>query len=243
LDVLLKVVPATFALVMPTLNEIEGLRAVLPKIDRSLFQQIIVVDGGSTDGTVEFCLEQGLTVLRQPARGIPDAEEHAFSHCTSDAFVLFTPDGNSLPELLAPLCEKLREGYDLVVASRYLDGAQSFDDDRLTSLGNRIFVLLTNLFFRSCYTDVLVGLRVYTRDAIERMQLPAMSHESWIRQRFFYMNSWELGSSIRAARLKLRVAEIPGDEPKRIGGQRKLSILKNGFGGLFQILYDFVMFR
>jgi glycosyltransferase involved in cell wall biosynthesis len=228
---------------MPTLNEIEGLKAVLPKIDRTLFEQIIVVDGGSTDGTAEFSLEQGLTVLRQPGRGIPDAEEYAFAHCTCDGFVLFTPDGNSLPELLSPLCEKLTQGFDLVVASRYLDGAQSLDDDWLTSIGNRMFVLLANFFFRSRYTDVLVGLRAYTRDAIEKMGLPAMSHENRIRQKFFYMNSWELGSSIRAARLKLKVAEIPGSEPKRIGGQRKLSIIKNGSGALLQILHDFFLFR
>ena len=55
----------------------------------------------------------------------------------------------------------------------------------------------------------------------------------------FYINSWDLGSSIRAAKLKLTVAEIPGDEPKRIAGQAKLSILKNGTGGLLQLINEF----
>jgi hypothetical protein len=41
----------------------------------------------------------------------------------------------------------------------------------------------------------------------------------------------------------LKVTEIPGDEPARIGGVRKMSIIRNGFGGVFQILYDFLFFR
>ena len=57
------------------------------------------------------------------------------------------------------------------------------------------------------------------------------------------MNSWETGSSIRAARLRLKVTEIPGDEPAHIGGERKLSIIRNGFGTVFQILYDFIFFH
>ena len=87
------------------------------------------------------------------------------------------------------------------------------------------------------------GLRGYRRDAIARMNLPDMTDEFWLRRRWFYMNSWELGSSIRAARLGLSVVEIPGTEPARIGGVRKLSILRNGLGGLIQIVHDFVRFR
>ena len=52
------------------------------------------------------------------------------------------------------------------------------------------------------------------------------------------MNSWETGSSIRAAKLQLKVTEIPGDEPERIGGVRKLSISRNGLGVVLQILFE-----
>ena len=68
-------------------------------------------------------------------------------------------------------------------------------------------------------------------------------NENWLRQHFMYMNSWEICSCCRAARLRLRTAEIPGHEPKRIGGQRKLSILKNGTGALLEILYEWAAFR
>ncbi len=233
----------TLCLLLPTLNEIEGMRWSVPKIDRSLFKEIIVIDGGSTDGTVEYAREQALTVLRQPGKGLPDGEEHAFKHMTADAFILFTPDGNSLPELLAPLTNKLNEGYDIVVASRYLGGAKSEDDDLFTGFGNWMFTKIVNILFGARFTDVLVGLRAYRCDAIRRMGLPTMTQESAFRRKYPRVNSWELASSIRAARLKLKVAEIPGDEPKRIGGVRKLSIIRNGFGTCFQILYDFLFFH
>ncbi len=233
----------TFALVMPTLNEVDGLRHVLPRIDRSLFQEIVVVDGHSTDGTIEYCREQGLTVLLQPGEGLADAQEHTFAHTTAEVLVMFTPDGNSLPELLGPLCDKLREGCDMVLVSRYLPPAKSEDDDLFTGFGNWMFTRVINFLFRARYTDVLVGFRGYTRDAAKRMGLPDMVAKSPFRQRRPLMNSWESGSSMRAARLKLKVAEIPGDEPKRVGGVRKMNVLRNGFGVVEQILYDFVFFR
>lgn len=233
----------TFMLLMPTLNEVVGLKHVLPHVDRSLFKEIIVVDGGSTDGTVEYCRKQGLTVLRQPKRGVPDAEEFGVINSTADVIVTFTPDGNSLAELLPAVCKKFEEDCDMVIVSRYAEGATSYDDDVMTGFGNWMFRLIVNLLFGSHYTDVLVGYRAYTRDAVKCMRLVGMGDENSFRQKNVLMNSWELGSSLRAARLKLKVAEIPGDEPKRIGGIRKMSVIRNGFGAVFQILYDLLFFH
>ncbi len=232
----------TFCLLMPTLNEIEGLRWCLPKIDRSLFTEIIVVDGGSTDGTVDFCREQGLTILRQPKTWLPDAEEHGVRNMTADAMILFTPDGNSLPQILPEMCRKLCEGYDIVVGSRYYGGAKSEDDDFLTAIGNRVFTAMVNILFGARFTDVLVGLRAYTRDALDRMNLVSLCQETWLRRKYLYMNGWELEASIRAARLRLNVLEIPADEPKRIGGVRKLCVFRNGFASLVQVFYDFLFY-
>ncbi len=239
----MSVQPLTFCLLVPTLNEIDGLRAVMPKVDRTLFKEIIIVDGGSTDGTVEYCRDQGYTVLQQPKKCLFDAEEHGVRNMTADAMILFTPDGNSLPEVLPALCLKLCEGYDIVVASRYIGGATSADDDFMTALGNRMFTAIVNLLFCANWTDSLVGLRAYTRESLKRMGLLEMSQESWLRRNYLMINSWELAASIRAARLKLNVLEIPGDEPKRIGGVRKLSIIRNGLGALAQIIYDFIFYH
>jgi hypothetical protein len=150
-----------------------------------------------------------------------------------------TPDGNSLPELNPLLAEKVAEGYDMVIASRYLGSARSEDDDIFTGFGNKLFTFMINLLFGGKYTDTLVGLRAYRRDAIDKMRLCGQEKQGWLRGNFLRMCSWEVCASIRAAKLKLKVYEIPGDEPKRIGGARKMSIIKNGFGILFEVTEEF----
>ncbi|MEI8345782.1 MAG: hypothetical protein WCG06_06895, partial [Candidatus Omnitrophota bacterium] len=97
---------------------------------------------------------------------------------------------------------------------------------------------MANLCFGGHYTDILVGFRAYRRPALERMCLLDQHKELPIKEKFFEMASWETGSSIRAAKLKLKVGEIPADEPARMGGQRKLSIIKNGSGVICQILHE-----
>lgn len=229
-------------LLLPTLNEIDGMRWCIPKIDRSLFAEIIVVDGGSIDGTVEFAIKEGLKVVRQTGIGIADALRCGFLNTYCDAIVEFTPDGNSLPEVLPNLCSKINDGLDLVIVSRYLDGAKSEDDDLFTGFGNWMFTKVINIFFGGKYTDTLVGYRGISRNAVLKMELVTMT-KPFLRQIFPRMNAWETASSIRAAMLKLNITEIPGDEPARIGGVRKMSIIKNGLGTVFQIIYDFIFFN
>lgn len=229
-------------LLLPTLNEIDGMSWSVPKIDRALFHEILVVDGGSTDGTIEFAKQQGLKVVTQTGVGIADALYCGFMNTECDAIIEFTPDGNSLPEVLPAVCGKLNEGFDLVIVSRYLEGAKSEDDDVFTGFGNWLFTSTINIVFGGKYTDTLVGYRGISRQAVLRMELHKMA-KPFIRRIFPRMNAWETASSIRAAILKLRVHEIPGDEPKRIGGVRKMSIIKNGLGTLFQIIYDFLFFK
>jgi glycosyltransferase involved in cell wall biosynthesis len=236
-------VEKTFTLILPTLNEIEALRVILPQILECWSEKIILVDGGSHDGTPEYALSLGVEVLQQTGAGIPNAEKEAFAKVTTDYFVLFTPDGNSIPERLPELRTKTLEGYDMVIASRYKDGGVSEDDDIFTGFGNKLFTGVINLLFRAAYTDTLVGFRAISCAAIRQMRLPQQEEEGRWRQRFYLLNSWEVASCTRAAKLKLKVAEIRADEPKRIGGVRKLSIIKNGCACVLQILFDFLFFR
>lgn len=228
-------------LIIPTMNEIDGMKWFMPKINKEWYDELIIIDGGSTDGTIEYCRENGYPIFIQSGKGLPNAYDEAYKRSTKDIIVTITPDGNSIPELIPVLLEKIRQGYDMVIASRYFGQAKSYDDDIFTGFGNKIFTLAINVLFKAHYADTLVGLRAYRRDAIEKMCLYGQDNQGWLKDKFFLMNSWETGGSIRAAKLKLKVCEIAGDEPKRIGGQRKLYVIKNGVGVLLQILHEYII--
>ncbi len=211
------------SLIIPTLNEIDGVQHVMPQIDRSWCDEILVVDGGSTDGTVEWLREQGWAVTLQSQPGLGAAYRQAQAQTTGDVIVTFSPDGNSLPGRIPVLIDKMREGYDMVIVSRYLDGAKSQDDDFLTSLGNPLFTFLINRCFGGHYTDALVIFRAYKRELLARLDIDA-AHLTY-----------EAQLSIRAAKQRLKVAEVPGDEPKRIGGVRKMSPFATGWDILKEV--------
>jgi glycosyltransferase involved in cell wall biosynthesis len=215
-------------LIAPTLNEIEAVQVVLPKIDRNWVQQIIVVDGGSTDGTVEHCRAQGYDVMELQGRGYGGAVREAVKVAAGEIVIEFPPDGNSLPERIPDLITEIRNGYDFVIVSRYKNGARSEDDDFLTAIGNRCFTASANLMFGTRYTDLLVGYRGYRKALFEPLRLDAEGL------------SWPAQEAIRFARAGHKVGEIPGDEPKRIGGQRKMKILNTGLEILFLILREYL---
>jgi glycosyltransferase involved in cell wall biosynthesis len=226
-------------LVMPTMNEVEGLKWFMPQLQQAWYDELIIIDGGSTDGTVEYCREHGYPLRRQSERGLPPALSEAFALATKEVIVTASPDGNCKPEHIPEMVSTLVErNCDLVICSRYFGGARSYDDDTLTGFGNRMFTHAVNLLFRARYTDTLGIFRAYRREAIERMRLIGMHRESWLRRKFINMNSIEFGGSMRAAKLRLKIAEISGDEPKRLGGVRKLSIWNNGMGALFQLIAE-----
>src|SRR5262249_44050399 len=151
-----------------------------------------------------------------------------------EILLTFSPDGNSIPELIPPLIAKMEEGYDMVIVSRYLGEAKSADDDWLTGFGNWLFTKTVNLLHGGRYTDAMVIYRAYRTKLIHDLEL---DQDRWYRTPEWLFRtriSWEPMLSARAARRRLRVAEIPGDEPPRIGGERKLQMWKWGAAYYFQ---------
>jgi len=113
----------------------------------------------------------------------------------------------------------------MVIASRYLEGARSEDDDIITSLGNRLFTYTVNLLYGGHYTDAMVIYRAYRKVMVQELGLDREDAHAFPERLFRTKISWEPLLSVRAAKAKLRITEIPGDEPPRIGGERKLKIV------------------
>jgi glycosyltransferase involved in cell wall biosynthesis len=228
-------------LLIPTQNEIDGMRKIMPMIKRKWIDQILVVDGGSTDGTAEFAKENGYFVYVQKKPGLRQGYLEALPYIEGDAIITFSPDGNCIPELIPRLTDKMKEGYDMVIASRYLANAKSYDDDLVTAFGNRFFTKTVNFLFKANYTDAMGLFRAYKKQLIYDLELDKMEGFK-VPEKLFYCQegelSWESLLSVRSAKRKLKVGEIPGDEPARIGGERKLKVIKWGGALYFQFLQE-----
>jgi len=213
-------------LFVPTLNEIDGMKAIMPRVKKEWVDEILVLDGGSTDGTVEYAKSKGYRVVMQKSNGVTNASREGIKAAKGDYIISFSPDGNSVPEAIPKLVKKINEGYDMVIGSRYLKNAKSEDDDAVTAFGNWMFTKLINICFGGKYTDTLVMFRAFRKNIVKdfHSNLPRAGVEPIL--------------SIRCAKEKLKITEIPASEPKRIGGKRKMVPILNGIDILRLILTE-----
>lgn len=207
-----------FTMLIPTLNEIGAAKIILPQINKDLVDEIIIVDGGSTDGTIEFCRSLNFKVFSQTKRGYGAGMRQALEISEGDYIIEFQPDGNSLPSKIYELISKTKEGFDFVIASRHGHGAKSYDDDIVTGFGNKMFTYLVNVLFKGSYTDVLSGFRAYRKEALLSLNMDATDLD------------WSIQMPIQFLKNKnFKTSEIGADEPKRVAGKRKMSPLKIGW--------------
>ncbi len=230
-------------LVVPTLNEVDGVRNIMPLIKPEWYDQLLFIDGQSTDGTLELIKERGYPYVVQKKKGMRHAYTEALPFIKGDVILTFSPDGNSIPELIPECIKKMKEGYDMVIISRYAQGAKSDDDDFLTGIGNWCFSKLIGICHGYPYKDAMVIYRAYRTQIIHDLDLTNDKHYQWEEKLFNTVVSWEPLLSIRAAKCKLKIAEIPGDEPARIAGKRKLQVWKWGAVFLVQTIREIFVWR
>ena len=199
---------------VPVLNEIEGVKVVMPQVKKEWIDEVLVVDGNSTDGTREYCQEHGYRVIVQKRAGGMGAYWDGFLVAQGDAFLFFSPDGNCVLEKIQELVLKMEEGYDMVIASRYKKPAKSYDDSWLSAFANTFFSRLINVLFGGRYTDALGMFRIFRKDLLDKLDLTETTGLAFNR---YHTGLYELYLSMRCARYGLKVTEIPGDEPPNIG--------------------------
>ena len=109
----------------------------------------------------------------------------------------------------------------------------------ITGFGNWLFTKTVNVLFGTNLTDVMVMYRAFKKEVITKLKLDKEESYSFVEKMFFTDISWEPLLSARAAHEKMSLAEIPGDEPVRIGGVRKLQIIRWGAAYYTQFLMEY----
>ena len=221
----------TTAILILTLNEIDGMKKIVPKINKNWAEEILLVDGGSTDGTIEEAEKLGIKVLKQKIKGHGAAILEGVDATTSDNIVIFGPDGNHEPEEIPILIEKIKEGYDQVLISRFGKGSVNLDADLVERFGNKMFAFLVNVFFGGHWTDTLNEIRIITRKAFLELDFDA------------YQMASTQQMSIRGLKKRQKILELVGNEGERIGGKKKMRPLHVGYDLSRQILREFVFWK
>ena len=216
----------SIALALIVRNEAAGVRAVLPRVRLDVFDQVLAIDGTSSDDTVGALQSFGIATHVQPQPGLGAAMLEARARVNTDAFVFFHPDGNEDPEDLPRMVNLLRAGADFVVASRMLPGASNEEDGqrlRWRKWANQGFARLANTLFTqggNRSTDVTNGFRGITRAAWDRMRLSSTDC------------TMDYQMIIRALKLGIPLTEFPTREGARIAGATHFRSLPTGLAEL-----------
>jgi len=212
------------SIIIPALNESESIRKVLEEIPKGIADEIIVSDGHSTDGTQSIAREMGCRVIEQKGKGFGAGVDSGIKEAKGDVVVVVNADGSQNPRDIPRLLEKIKEGYDLVLASRYLPGSGSDDDTILHYFGNKIFTLLCNKCYGVGVSDSLYFFLSAKKKVFDTLKL--RSHNS----------GYCIELLIKAHRAGFRITEIPSFERKRMGGKAKVNAFRNGFQILLTLL-------
>jgi len=193
---------------------IKSIKKEMKKIGKKY--EIIVVDKYSKDKTTKIAKRLGAKVLYDEF-GKGSALIKGFNYAKGEFLISMDADLSNRAEELPLLIDVVENNFDACFGSRFILGGKTEDMSFLRKIGNKFFVMLVNLLYKTKYTDLCYGYRSFKKSAFKKLDL---------KEKGFGI---ETEMSIKAVEKGLNVMEIPSFEKKRLFGKSKLKTFKDGF--------------
>lgn len=213
----------TVSILLPTYNEEENIAEMIDSIRNvSKDWDILIVDGGSTDRTIEIARNKGTKIFVFPERGKGKAVGAAFMKLDAEKVVLLDADMSYPPSEIPGLLKKLDE-CEVVVESRFRGNIEEGAMKGINRFGNQGLTFLANLLYGSNISDLCSGLWAFRKSAYKKMEITAPHFE--LEANFFS----------ECIKKNLTICEVPINYKKR-GGKAKISVFDGLKIGIFLLL-------
>lgn len=214
-------------LLIPAKQEAESLPLVLDELKDYNCKKIVVLANDDLE-TINAIKQYNCEILYQNKKGYGSALIEGINKINTDYLCIFNADGSFDPIYLEEMLNNFNNNLDFVFASRYSLKGKTDDDTFLTFIGNKIFSLIGNIFFKLGIDDILFTYVIGKTKSFQNLQL----------KNFDFRFCVEL--PIKAKRNGNKYINMGSHERKRLKGYKKVSEFKDGFLILIELLRLFL---